>query len=96
MWKLGGDLVKVGDLIRIKRKYSQDQYGDLEIWNLYILRDDGVPVKVCGMFPANQIGIFVSSNNGLEHVNTATRICVQVIVNRIIGWVDERLIEVIT
>ncbi len=79
--------MKPGDLVQIKRKHPRDQYGDLNVWNLLDLKE-GESNGTCGRFPANEWGIFVSRITKKSGIVYA-----QVIVNGIIGWIGEEIIE---
>lgn len=73
--------MKPGDLVRIRPDLQYNQKGELRIYNLF---ESGRVIR--GVFPANQVGIFIS-------MGTDTRR--KVIVNGITGMIDVRFIEVV-
>lgn len=74
--------MKPGDLVRIHPARSRDQYGDLEVYNLF---NPGIGGNIIGTFTANEVGIFLSQNGA--HT--------KVMVNGVIGLIHTHFIEVV-
>ncbi len=74
--------MKPGDLVRIHPKRSRDQYGDLEVYNLF---NPGIDRKVISTFCANEVGIFLSESGS----------DVKVMVNGMIGLIHSQFIQVV-
>lgn len=79
--------MKPGDLVRIHPARSRDQYGDLEVYNLF---NPGIIGSftangVIGTFTANEVGMFISGHGA--HT--------KVMVNGVIGLIYTHFIEVV-
>ena len=74
--------MKPGDLVRIHPARSRDQYGDLEVYNLF---NPGIGRNTIGTFSANEVGIFLSEGGTMS----------KVIVNGVIGLIHTHFIQVV-